>query len=179
MKSLTSFIVVICAVTLISFVNSDPRIIAGSLSNPIPYLVSVQISPLANSTCSYDYASVSKSRASFATSHVHECGGSIVAENFILTAAHCFDDYRNLKEENLYVSVVVGAKNASDAKDFQRYCVKRIIRYDFYNSANNEGDLALLELTQPIDFNDDKVPAEIIPLSKQHIGPGIEANLAG
>ncbi|KAM4696120.1 coagulation factor IX [Rhinophrynus dorsalis] len=78
------------------------------------------------------------------------CGGSVINEKWIVTAAHCF-----LKEGEF--TVVAGEHNteASDGTEQNRK-VARIILHPLYNATMNlyNNDIALLELEKPLELND-------------------------
>lgn len=73
----------------------------------------------------------------------HFCGGSIVAENWVLTAAHCVD---GLSSSSVIVNAGVVALN----KVGFRRNVKRVLVHKDYVSASKGRDIALLELYRPI-----------------------------
>ncbi|CAL4255854.1 unnamed protein product, partial [Meganyctiphanes norvegica] len=87
-----------------------------------------------------------------------QCGGSIINNLWILTAAHCLidKDDNNNPVRPLYVWVgkhdrpILGTDTSPDTK---RYDIKTYTPHDRYNSVDDNYDFALLELTETIPFN--------------------------
>ncbi|XP_044885979.1 coagulation factor IX [Mauremys mutica] len=77
------------------------------------------------------------------------CGGSIVNEKWIVTAAHCI-------EPGAQVTVVAGEHNTEVSDGTEQYRqVVNIFPYPIYNASQNKhhNDIALLELGTPLEFN--------------------------
>ncbi|XP_037679781.1 transmembrane protease serine 9 isoform X2 [Choloepus didactylus] len=75
----------------------------------------------------------------------HRCGAVLVAERWLLSAAHCFDVYGDPKQWAAFL----GTPFLSGA-DGQLERVARIYRHPFYNVYTLDYDVALLELAGPV-----------------------------
>ncbi|XP_007949263.1 transmembrane protease serine 9 [Orycteropus afer afer] len=75
----------------------------------------------------------------------HRCGAVLVAERWLLSAAHCFDVYGDPKQWAAFL----GTPFLSGA-DGQLERVARIFKHPFYNLYTLDYDVALLELAGPV-----------------------------
>ena len=128
-KSLIAFTVLTSATTLagttIKSINSatEIRIVGGDETKPYsrPYQVSVQ-----------------------STSGSHFCGGSIIAENLVLTAAHCMEGVDGNSPD---MQVRVGAHSLTDGSG---QVIKVVTTYTHQEYPNLSKDVALLKLAEKI-----------------------------
>nr|XP_056720928.1 chymotrypsin-like elastase family member 1 [Euleptes europaea] len=78
----------------------------------------------------------------------HQCGGTLVKPNWVLTAAHCVN-------RNSDLTVVAGDHNINQWEGTEQYLrVDRIFRHPNWNGDVNDGnDIALLRLSQSAVLN--------------------------
>ena len=93
------------------------------------------------------------------------CGASIINEYWILTAAHCVAG-----ESASNTSVRVGSDN-DYAQGGEVYDAAQIISHENYGSGNN-WDIALIELEDPISFNNTTQP--VLLVCEQQVNLGVQ-----
>ncbi|KAJ8375839.1 hypothetical protein SKAU_G00064190 [Synaphobranchus kaupii] len=81
----------------------------------------------------------------------HVCGGSLVAPDFVVTAAHCFPRSTPSGSAAPNWNVYVGNFTQDDLP--APFYVETIILNENYNSETNDQDIALLKLTQPVGYS--------------------------
>ncbi|XP_045490219.1 chymotrypsin-2 [Pieris rapae] len=104
--------------------NADGRVVGGkdAPDGALPYQVSVQ----------------NQNKFPF-------CGGAIIADRWILTAAHCLT---NKKAKDL--SVLAGTNNKKSGGT--RYKIDKIVKHEKYTDRPNVNDIALLRTKEKIKF---------------------------
>ena len=86
----------------------------------------------------------------------HFCGGAVVGVRTVVTAAHCLGhevlgvDARTVRD----LSVIVGRDDLTRPSGGREIAVQRIWVNPQYNQRNNEGDIAVLRLAEPVPARD-------------------------
>ncbi|XP_036893458.1 cathepsin G-like [Sturnira hondurensis] len=100
----------------------------------------------------------------------YACGGFLVREDFVMTAAHCF---------GRTIMVILGAHNISrQERTQQRIRVLRAIPHPAYNEDNNLNDIMLLQLENRARRNQFVRPVAL-PQSQAQLRPGSQCTVAG
>ncbi|KAM7382735.1 hypothetical protein PAMP_002452 [Pampus punctatissimus] len=97
------------------------------------------------------------------------CGASIISEKWLISASHCFFTSNPENRVPSNWQTYSGMLNQYVQDDVQRRQVKRIIGHPNYNHLTTDYDIALLELTEPLEFTSTIQP--ICLPSSSHIFP--------
>ncbi|XP_040197494.1 acrosin-like [Rana temporaria] len=116
----------------------DSRIVGGTTSRQgsWPWLVSIQ-TPGFNG-------------------YGHFCGGTLIQDRWVLTAAHCFSDLSFVAKWRILIG---GHQLSQLGKDVQIRYVKSYILHKRYNGQFKINDIALIQLSSPVQYTDYVQPA--------------------
>ncbi|RWS03833.1 coagulation factor VII-like protein, partial [Dinothrombium tinctorium] len=118
-------------------ITLEPRIIGGrnATRGEFPWQVSLRASDFNNKI-------------------VHMCGAAIISKRYVITAAHCVEDYQ---ESDL--TVVAGSFSLNDATIGEtKHKVEKIMKHQHYKPKVYLNDIALLKLSNPIRYDRTKQP---------------------
>ncbi|XP_022662170.1 chymotrypsin-like protease CTRL-1 isoform X8 [Varroa destructor] len=107
---------------------------------------------------------------------VHQCGGSILSETWILTAAHCI----NFNLRDTPVKVVAGVDHLySQESGLQTSNVLKAISHPLYDSQGVQNDIALVELFDPLKLNNSTVCPIHLPSKESQNFEGLTCMATG
>ncbi|XP_043087856.1 trypsin-2-like isoform X2 [Puntigrus tetrazona] len=81
----------------------------------------------------------------FLKANFHKCGGFLINQNWIMSAAHCYDSH---------IEVRLGKHNiAEDESSEQSILSERAIRHPKFDSSTLDNDIMLIKLSKPVTLN--------------------------
>ncbi|XP_023700030.1 complement factor D-like [Paramormyrops kingsleyae] len=79
----------------------------------------------------------------------HECGGFLVAEQWVMSAAHCF------LQGTDGVKIVLGAHSLTKPEESkQEFSIDTVYKHAAFSLANYDSDIALVKMTSKANMND-------------------------
>jgi secreted trypsin-like serine protease len=90
------------------------------------------------------------------SNHTHFCGGSILSSSWILTAAHCV-----YNRSALDVTIHAGSNTLHQSS--QKREVAQIFSHPYFESETFFNDIALIQLSSPLDMNDPDLAKICLP----------------
>ena len=106
------------------------------------------------------------------------CGGSIIARDWVLTAAHCIKDSSAPALTINDLDVIVGIHDLGDPDpNFVRVALSEIVLHPGWNYATFDNDIALLKLASPVPAR--AGAGNTLPIAFANTAPGSIGSLTG
>ncbi|XP_075399685.1 transmembrane protease serine 11G-like [Tenrec ecaudatus] len=87
-------------------------------------------------------------QASLQIGGIHICGATLISKEWLLSAAHCFDTYKNPKLWMVSFGTTL-------SPSLMQRNVQSIVVHENYAAHKHEDDIAVLKLSAPVIFSDD------------------------
>uniref|UniRef100_UPI003D81C68A Transmembrane protease serine 11A n=1 Tax=Homo sapiens TaxID=9606 RepID=UPI003D81C68A len=110
-------------------------------------------------------------QASLQYDNIHQCGATLISNTWLVTAAHCFQKYKNPHQWTVSFGTKINPP-------LMKRNVRRFIIHEKYRSAAREYDIAVVQVSSRVTFSDD-IRQICLPEASASFQPNLTVHITG